>query len=566
MAWSAECARSREGATTRPIRPITDFPMRSDSTPVFSRSAVAAPSPLAAETGARVLEEGGNAVEAMIAMAATIAVVYPHMNAMGGDGFWLIREPDGKVAGIEACGPAGGRANRDFYREAGHETIPARGPLAALTVAGAVGGWLEAQKAAKAMGGRLPLPVLLEDAIRHAREGYPVAESEQRYWDREAGGATLEALRAVPGFDATYTLAGEPPRAGASRRVLPLGDTLSHLADAGLADFYRGDVGREIAADLDRAGAPVTRADLESFEARIVRPLSLRLTDATLWNFPPPTQGIASLLILGIFERLGVTRGDSLDHHHGLIEAVKRAFAIRDRVVTDPARLDADPDSFLTAEAIAREAAAIDMARAAAFPLAADHGDTIWMGAIDHEGRAVSYIQSVYWDYGSGLVLPATGVLWQNRGMSFSLDPAARNPLQPGRKPFHTLNPALAVFNDGRVMSYGCMGGDGQPQTQAQIFTRYRFGMDPAMAVDAPRWLLGRTWGQESTTLKLESRFDPDIVAGLAARGQMVEEIGEAYADLLGHAGMLVRHPRDGHIAATHDPRAGGAARGIGGS
>src|SRR6056297_663677 len=261
-----------------------NLPMPRDTTPAFSKSAVAAPSPLAAETGARVLEEGGNAIEAMIAMAATIAVVYPHMNAIGGDGFWLIREPDGKVTGIDACGPAGAGATRDVYRESGHETIPARGPLAALTVAGAVSGWAFAREAARAAGGRLPLPVLLEDAIRHARQGYPVAESEQRYWDREAGGATLKALRAVPGFDATYTLAGEPPRAGASRRVLPLGDTLSHLADAGLADFYRGDVGREIAADLERAGAPVTRADLESYEARAVRPLGLRLADATLWN------------------------------------------------------------------------------------------------------------------------------------------------------------------------------------------------------------------------------------------------------------------------------------------
>lgn len=540
--------------------------MRNDTTPVFSKSAVAAPSPLAAESGARVLEEGGNAIEAMIAMAATIAVVFPHMNAMGGDGFWLIREPDESVTGIDACGPAGAEATRAFYRDAGHEAIPARGPHAALTVAGAVGGWARATEAAQAGGGRLPLPVLLEDAIRHAREGYPVADSEQRYWDREADGATLAALRAVPGFDAAFTLAGEPPRAGAFRRTLKLGDTLGHLADAGLSDFYRGDVGREIAADLDRAGAPVTRADLESYQARTVQPLSLRLGDATLWNFPPPTQGLASLMILGMFEHLGVTRADNLDHHHGLIEAVKRAFAIRDRVVTDPAHLDADLDALLAPDAIAREAAAIDMARAAPFPLAADHGDTIWMGAIDAQGRAVSYIQSIYWDYGSGLVLPATGVLWQNRGMSFSLDPAARNPLQPGRKPFHTLNPALAVFKDGRVMSYGCMGGDGQPQTQAQIFTRYRFGMDPASAVDAPRWLLGRTWGQNSTTLKLESRFDPDIVKGLAGRGQAVEEIGEAYADLLGHAGMLVRHPGDGHIAATHDPRAGGAARGMGGS
>ncbi|MGY6568260.1 MAG: gamma-glutamyltransferase family protein [Salinarimonas sp.] len=540
--------------------------MTRSETPCFSNHAVAAPSSHAAETGARILTEGGNAIEAMIGMAATIAVVYPHMNAIGGDGFWLIRSPGGRVLGIEACGPAGSLATPRLYRDAGQEAICARGPLAALTVAGTVGGWQLALETARDAGGRLPLRILLEDAVRHAREGYAVAASEQRYWDREEGGATLAALKAVPGFLDTFAIDGAAPRAGAVRRLPRLADTLGQLAHAGLDDFYRGDVGRELAADLERAGAPVTRADIAGYHARTVTPLCLRLSDATLWNFPPPTQGLASLILLGIFDRLGVTRPESLAHHHGLIEAVKRAFAIRDRVVTDPAFLREDPDATLTPEAIAREAAAIDMGRAAPFPLKADHGDTVWMGAIDAEGWAVSFIQSIYWDYGSGLVLPATGVLWQNRGMSFSLDPGARNPLQPGRRPFHTLNPALAAMDDGRVLSYGCMGGDGQPQTQAQIFTRYRFGMGPAEAVDAPRWLLGRTWGQESTTLKLENRFDPDLIAGLRRLGQEVELLDQPYSDGLGHAGMLVRYPpatgAAGRIEASHDPRSDGAALG----
>jgi gamma-glutamyltranspeptidase/glutathione hydrolase len=175
---------------------------------------------------------------------------------------------------------------------------------------------------------------------------------------------------------------------------------------------------------------------------------------------------------------------------------------------------------------------------------------------------AVSYIQSLYWEYGSGCILPRTGVNWQNRGVAFSLDTRALNPLMPGRKPFHTLNPALARFDDGRVMSYGAMGGDGQPQFQAQILTRYRFGLGPAAAVDAPRWLLGKTWGAGSVSLKLESRFDPMLLARLTAAGHPVEEYSEAYSDQFGHAGMLVRHAK-GHIEATHDPRSDGDAKGI---
>ncbi len=185
------------------------------------------------------------------------------------------------------------------------------------------------------------------------------------------------------------------------------------------------------------------------------------------------------------------------------------------------------------------------------------------MGAIDATGMAVSYIQSIYWEYGSGCVLPRTGVLWQNRGVSFSLDPSALNPLEPGRKPFHTLNPAMALFNDGRIMPYGSMGGDGQPQFQAAIFTRQAFGMGLAEAVDAPRWLLGKTWGSASVSLKLENRFDPTLIRALEKAGHAVEILPDAYSDTLGHAGMLLRDARRGSVAATHDPRSDGGAAGL---
>jgi gamma-glutamyltranspeptidase/glutathione hydrolase len=186
------------------------------------------------------------------------------------------------------------------------------------------------------------------------------------------------------------------------------------------------------------------------------------------------------------------------------------------------------------------------------------------MGAIDKGGLAVSYVQSIYWEFGSGCVLPATGILWQNRGISFALDPAGRNPLEPGRKPFHTLSPALAAFDDGRVASYGSTGGDGQPQFQAQVFIRYAHGgMSVADAVDAPRWLLGRTRGAASASLKLEGRFESGIVRGLRQRGHDVEELAQPYLDLLGHAGMLVKHPREARIEATHDPRSDGGALGL---
>lgn len=528
-------------------------------TPTFSSAAVVAPHGLAAASGRNVLAAGGNAVEAMVAMAATIAVVYPHMNAVGGDGFWLVREPGGRVRGIEACGPAGARATIARYRERGYDAIPFRGPDAAVTVAGTIGGWALALDYARSLGGRMALGDLLADAIRFARDGCAVSPSELRTEPNQK-----DALWQAPGFAETYGIDGKPPKAGDVRRNPRLADTLAHLASAGLDDFYRGDVGREIGADLDRLGMPVTRADYAAYRAVAREPLQARLAKASVYNMPPPTQGIAALLILGIAGRLGLDGREGPRRHHGLIEATKRAFRIRDRIVTDHARLARDPQLSLTPEVFEREAAAIDMGRAAPWPGPADSGDTIWMGAIDAQGLAVSFIQSVYWEWGSGCVLPRTGILLQNRGASFSLDPAAVNPLEPGRRPFHTLNPALASFDDGRVMVYGSMGGDGQPQFQAQIFTRHvDLGETVAAAVDAPRWLLGRTWGSTSTSLKLESRFDPDIAEGLARLGHDVEIVPEPYSDGLGHAGMIVKHPGDGRVEAMHDPRSDGGAEGL---
>jgi gamma-glutamyltranspeptidase len=526
-------------------------------TPVFAKAAVVAPSEIAAATGRAVLAEGGNALEAMVAMAATIAVVYPHMTGIGGDGFWLVSDPRGNVRSIEACGPSARRATRHYYASHQYDEIPVRGPHAALTVPGAIGGWQVALQLSRSLGGKLPLSTLTSDAIRLAREGYPVSRSEARYEAKE-----VLALRDAPGFASTFWVAGKAPSAGELRRVETLAATLAYLTQAGLDDFYRGDVAREIAADLEAIGSPIGREDLEKFEATLTTPLQLVLAGRTLFNTAPPTQGLASLLLLGIFEKLRVKQSESYAHIHGLIEATKRAYAIRDRVCTDVSRIPQNPNDFLRDSFIAAEAAAIDMMRAAPLPVKPSEGGTVWMGAIDAAGRAVSYIQSIYWDYGSGCVLPKTGILLQNRGISFSLDAAALNTLAPGLKPFHTLNAPMCLFNDGRVMPYGSMGGDGQPQFQAQILTRAMAGLGLAEALDRPRFLYGRTWGSASTSVKVENRFDSALLEALDKAGHPIEVIDRPYADMFGHAGMLVRHPT-GAVEAAHDPRSDGAALGL---
>jgi gamma-glutamyltranspeptidase/glutathione hydrolase len=455
-----------------------------------------------------------------------------------------------------APGRAGANARRELYRE--HEAIPPRGPLAALTVPGAIAGWMLALEVARAHGARLPLPDLLGPAIRHAKDGYTVTRSQARLTAEK-----LAELKDVPGFAQTFLVDGRPPDAGATLRQPALAATLDHLAQAGLDDYYRGDVAREIAGDLDRVGSPVTRGDLERCRASPAEPLSVALEAGTVFNTPPPTQGLASLIILALFERLRAPDGESFDHLHGLIEATKRAFAVRDRVVTDPDRIQQPVERYLDAGFLDGEARRIDRRKAAHWPLPYGEGDTVWMGAADASGLVVSYIQSLYWEFGSGVVLPATGVLMQNRGASFSLEPGALNALAPGRLPFHTLNPALAVLADGRVLGYGAMGGDGQPQTQAALFTRhvrYRAPLD--RAIDAPRWLLGRTWGSTHTNLRMEARFDGALVERLLAAGHDVEVLADAYSDVMGHAGAVVLHP-DGTLEGAHDPRADGGAAGV---
>ena len=522
------------------------------------RGVVAAPHAAAVEDGCAILREGGNALEAMLAMAASIAAVYPHMNHVGGDAFWLIREPSGRVRALMGAGRAGAKATPRFFRDSGCDEIPARGPLAALTVPGAIGTWMLAQEAARAQGGKFPLGMLLAPAINHARNGYTVTRSQARLTADK-----LPEMDKAVGFKKAFLLDGKPPDAGVRFKQTEFAATLDHLAHAGLDDFYRGDVGREIAGDLERIGSPVTRADLENCRATVDAPLSVLTKAGTLYNCPPPTQGLASLMILALFDRLRVAQADSYEHIHSLVEATKRAFQVRDRVITAPDKMTNGLDRYLSPAFLDAEAAKIDPRKAARWPAPYGEGDTIWMGAADASGLVVSFIQSLYWEFGSGCVLPATGIVMQNRGASFSLDPKALNVLAPGRRPFHTLNPTLGVLSDRRMIAYGTMGGDGQPQSQAAVFTRYVTFRQPLdKALDAPRWLLGRTWGSTHTNLRMESRFEGNLIDRLLSAGHDVAVLDEAYSDTMGHCGAVVLHA-DGGLEGGHDPRADGGAGGV---
>jgi len=522
-----------------------------------TRGMAVAPHALASQSALAVLREGGNAIEAMIAAAATIAVVYPHMNSIGGDCFWLLHVPGEAPGAIDACGAAAARATRDWYAERGHrQTIPHRGGIAANTVAGTISGWGAAHELSrKALGGRLPLTRLLEDATHYARHGIPVTVSQS-----SLTAAKMGELQVQPGFAETFLVHGGAPAAGSRFVQTRLADTLERIARAGTADFYRGELAQSMAEDLARVDSPLTARDLAAHRAQLVNPLTLQHSAGTVHNMTPPTQGVVSLLILGILDALdiGAVPQGSADYVHLCVEATKQAFRIRDRQVTDPRYMKVNAQSLLSPEHVRELAQRIDRRRAAPWGGRTQAGDTVWMGVIDGAGRAVSFIQSIYHEFGSGIVLPGSGVNWQNRGCSFALEAGALNALEPGRKPFHTLNPAMARLSGGRTVVYGTMGGDGQPQTQCAIFTRaIAHGLAPQAAISAPRWLLGRTWGQTSESLKLESRFDAGMVRELSERGHDVEIIG-AYDETVGHAGMIIRHA-DGILEGGADPRSDGS-------
>ncbi|WP_247100829.1 oxamate amidohydrolase [Klebsiella pneumoniae] len=475
------------------------------SSNVSTHGMAVAPHHLASQSALAILREGGSAIEAMVAAAAAIAVVYPHMNGLGGDGFWLIVPPEGDPIAIDASGAAGSLATLEAY--AGQRHIPHRGPQAALTVAGTVSGWDEALRISRDLTGRaLPVARLLADAIGYAEDGIPVTASQAH-----ATASKLEELRHQPGFSETWLVAGEAPRPGSRFRQPALAGTLRMLASDGLDSFYRGPLAERLAQGMAALGMPVTLRDLQAHRARRPGPLTLQHQQGTLWNLAPPTQGLVSLAILGITDRLKMADADD--------------------------------------------------ASASPWGRGKGPGDTVWMGVVDNSGLAVSFIQSIYHEFGSGVVLPDTGIVWQNRGAAFSLDPQHLLALAPGKQPFHTLNPAAARLNDGRVMVYGSMGGDGQPQTQAALFTRYILqGVPLQESISRARWLLGRTWGQSSDSLKLEGRFAPACIARLRELGHEVEVLAD-FSEAMGHAGAIVRHP-NGLLEGATDPRSNGAAAG----
>jgi gamma-glutamyltranspeptidase len=515
---------------------------------------VTSPHALASAAGLEVLRAGGNAIEAAIAIGAALCVTYPHFTGLGGDAFWVIGDRNGLLRTVSGIGQAAARL------PAFAGAIPARGAAATLTTAATVDTWEQVYAISKASWeGRQAWSSLFDRALDYAANGFPVTPS-QHFWQSLRAGE----LNALPGFSNTFAPDGRTP-AIADRFVQPaLARSLERIARFGAREFYEGELAERIARGLKDAGSPLTQADLAKTRARDEPPVRVAYRGGELVSMRPPTQGVTTLQIMGTLERfdLGTIAEGSADYYHLLVEAVKCAFMDRDRFVCDPDFRPVPVDTMLADATLDAHARSIDMQRARPWPHVSGPGDTVFIGATDRDGRSVSVLQTVYFDWGSGIVAGDTGILWHNRGASFSTDPAHHNAIQAGKRPFHTLNPGM-YLRDGRPhLLFGTQGADGQPQTLAAVLTRLiDYGMDPLTALTRPRFLLGKTFSDSRDALKLEEDAGAAVFAALAARGHEVSAI-PAQSPLAGHPGAI-RIEADGTAYGAHDPRSDGRAMGV---
>jgi gamma-glutamyltranspeptidase/glutathione hydrolase len=522
---------------------------------------VTSPHALASEAGVAILQAGGSAVDAAIAAAAVLSVIYPHMTSLGGDAFWLIHDArTGTVRSLEAAGRAAAGATLDWFAGRGLREIPVRGIVpATLTVPGAVDGWCEAHAAY----GRLPLATNLAAAVACARDGFPVTERLARWIERSAD--VLAADRAAARI---FLARGTSPAAGELVRNPDLARTLERVAE-GRAGFYEGETAREMARHARAHGGFFTERDFAAQRSKWGASIHATYRGVTIHETPPPSQGVSVLQALRLLEpwEIGALPFLGPDHVHLLVQAKQIAFHDRDRFVADPDFSPVPIERLLSAAYADERRGLMDRERALPWDRVPSSGsltgDTVYVAAVDAEGNAVSLIQSLYFVFGSGVVAGNTGVLLQNRGAYFSLDPAHPNRLEPGKRPLHTLIASLA-FKDGRLWQVvGCMGADGQPQIHLQVYTAMiDFRLDIQQAVAAPRWLAGRfALGDARELLNVEGRFAPATVAELARRGHDINR-WEDWNELAGHAHGITIDPAGGVRVGGADPRSDGAAVG----
>jgi len=524
--------------------------------PIFARNVVSTSHPLGAQAGLRMLQAGGNAVDAALAAAAVMTIVEPCSNGLGSDAFCILWDGQ-RLHGLNASGTAPAAWTPSYFaRKYGVEarTPPKRG-WDSVTVPGAVAGWV----ALHGRFGRLPFADLLAPAIEIAERGSALPVIIQQKWHNAA---SLPELAVQPGFAQTFLPHGRAPQVGERFTFAQAARTLRLIGETRGEAFYRGEIAAAAEAHAREHGGAMTAADFAAYAPQWVEPIGQDYRGHRLHEIPPNGQGIAALIALGILEHFDVASlpVDGVASQHLQIEAMKLAFADVYRFVAEPRSMRLTPAQMLDGDYLARRARLIHPRRAQDFgPGHAPQGGTIYLTAADDSGMMVSFIQSNYMGFGSGIVVPGYGLSLQNRGHGFTLDPASDNLVGPGKRPFHTIIPAFLTKEGRPVMSFGVMGGDMQPQGHVQTLVRMLdYRQQPQAACDAPRW----RW--HGGTLNAEQGFDPVTAQGLRDLGHRVEPFADSYQDY--GAGQFIWRLGDPAVegyAAASDPRRDGLAAGF---
>jgi len=514
--------------------------------PMMGRNAIATSQPLAAQAGMRMLQQGGNAIDAAIASAMALTVLEPTGNGIGSDAFALVWDGQ-KLHGLNASGRA--PAAWSPQRFAGLSAMPEIG-WEAVTVPGAVSAWVAlAERFAT-----LPLTTLAQPAIDYARDGFPVSPLIATLWQRG-----YNKLHQQPGFADCFAPTGRPPRAGEIYRNPAQAATLQKIADTRGEAFYRGELAQQMVAFAEQHGAALSLADLHNHRVDWVEPLSCPFAGGSVQELPPNGQGIATLIALGILEQwdIGRYQPDSAPWLHLCIEAMKLALVDLDRYVSDYDHLEFPAELLLSERYLQQRAQLIDPDQAGDFTFGSpQQSGTVYLATGDANGMMVSFIQSNYMGFGSGIVVPDTGISLQNRGCGFSLDPQHPNVVAGGKRPLHTIIPAFARDARGQpLMSFGVMGGPMQAQGHVQMALRImQHKQNPQAAIDAPRWRVVQ--GRE---VVVETGIDRNVLAKLREMGHAITLEDPLLGYNFGGAQAIVRDEQGFYIAATESRKDGQA-------
>ncbi len=516
--------------------------------PVMARNVVATSQPLAAQAGLEMLRKGGNAMDAVLATAITLTVVEPTSNGIGSDAFALFNKGD-QILGLNASGRSPKAWNPEYFSK--YEEMPFRG-WDTVTVPGCVSAWVECSKF-----GNLPFKDLFEPAIHYAKAGFHVSPVTANAWK-----LAVEIFQDREDFMSTFSINGRAPLAGELFKSPGHATSLELIAETKGEAFYRGELAEKIVAHAKDQGGLLRLEDLSEHQANLVDPISIDIDNLDLYEIPPNGQGLAALIALGICRefKLGDMDPESTDAVHIQLEAMKLAFADVHSHVSDPKFLEIPPEQFLDRAYLKRRAGEIDMKKAGApetgIPL---KGGTVYLCSGDAEGMMVSFIQSNYAGFGSGVVVPGTGISLQNRGANFVLTEGHPNQVAGNKRPFHTIIPGMICQNGKPKSAFGVMGGHMQAQGHLQMLLRLHFwGQNPQTALDAPRWMVG---GESNLKpqVNLEEGFAASVIEELSNRGHqiLVHPVSASFG-----GGQFVWKMEDGYLAAS-DPRKDGQAVGL---